>query len=66
MSDLSMSKSRKMGRPRVDATPLTLRLHPSLLSNLDSWIASQPDPKPTRPEAIRRLIALALEDRRHD
>ena len=30
------------------------------LSSLDAWIAAQHDPKPTRPEAIRRLLAEAL------
>jgi hypothetical protein len=24
---------------------------------VDTWIAAQPDPKPSRPEAIRRAIA---------
>jgi hypothetical protein len=28
---------------------------------LDAWIASQPDPKPSRPEAIRRILAEKLE-----
>jgi hypothetical protein len=32
-----------------------------LSSALDSWIASQPDPKPSRPEAIRRILAEKLE-----
>jgi hypothetical protein len=29
-------------------------------AELDAWIANQPDPRPSRPEAIRRLMALAL------
>lgn len=32
------------------------------LSGLDSWIAARPEPKPSRPEAIRRLITCALID----
>lgn len=32
-----------------------------LLEFLDGWIASQPDPKPTRPEAIRKLLAEKFE-----
>ena len=28
--------------------------------SLEVWIADQPDPKPSREEAARRLIALAL------
>jgi hypothetical protein len=36
------------------------RLHADLLRALDAWIESQPDPKPGRPEAIRRLLQFAL------
>jgi len=27
---------------------------------IDQWIAAQPKPKPSRPEAIRRLVEMAL------
>jgi hypothetical protein len=27
---------------------------------VDAWIAAQPEPQPSRPEAIRRLLAEAL------
>jgi hypothetical protein len=37
------------------------RLPSEQLAALDAWIAAQPDPKPTRPEAIRRLLQKALE-----
>jgi hypothetical protein len=30
-------------------------------AELDAWIAQQPEPKPSKPEAIRRLLATALE-----
>jgi metal-responsive CopG/Arc/MetJ family transcriptional regulator len=34
---------------------------PQSLSNaLDRWIASRPDPKPSRPEAIRQILAERL------
>jgi hypothetical protein len=33
-----------------------LRLDLPNLSALDAWIAAQPDPQPSRPEAIRRLL----------
>jgi hypothetical protein len=29
---------------------------------LDDWIASRPDPKPSRPEAIRHLMICAMVD----
>jgi hypothetical protein len=39
---------------------LAVRMPPERLARLDSWIAAQPDPKPSRPEAIRRLVDKAL------
>jgi hypothetical protein len=32
----------------------------SALDALDAWIAAQPEPRPSRPEAIRRLLGEAL------
>jgi len=37
-----------------------LTLAPSYIEPLDAWIAEQPDPKPSRPEAIRRLLEIGL------
>jgi hypothetical protein len=37
-----------------------VRLQPSDLGRLDKWIAAQPEPKPTRPEAVRRLVEKGL------
>lgn len=48
------------GRPPTDATPIMVRLAPPLLGPLDAWIAKQPDPKPSRPEAIRRILQEAF------
>ena len=39
---------------------LGVRVQPKELSSLDCWIAAQADPKPSRPEAIRRLLEKAL------
>jgi len=36
-----------------------LRLYPELERRVDQWALKQPD-KPGRPEAIRRLIEIAL------
>jgi hypothetical protein len=33
---------------------------PRDLARLDAWISKQPVPKPSRPEAMRRLVAEAL------
>jgi hypothetical protein len=48
--------SRKRGRPRAEPTVgIMVRMREADLAVLDEWIAAQPDPKPSRPEAIRRL-----------
>jgi hypothetical protein len=39
-----------------------LRLHPPLLTNLDEWVEGQKD-RPSRPEAIRRLVERSLAGR---
>jgi hypothetical protein len=62
MSKTEQQERNKGGRPRVDATPVTLRIHPAALAALDEWRREQPD-LPTRPEAVRRLLNEALRDR---
>lgn len=45
------------GRPATGkGTSLNVRLQPGPLSMLDDWISTLPDPKPSRPEAIRRIV----------
>jgi Arc/MetJ-type ribon-helix-helix transcriptional regulator len=39
---------------------LNFRSPPTLTAALDAWIAAQPEPRPSRSEAIRRLLAQAL------
>lgn len=54
-----MSESKKrMGRPPVNATPVTVRIPPDLLSWLDVE-REKLDPEPTRPEFIRQIIERA-------
>jgi hypothetical protein len=31
-----------------------------MLDAIDAWISAQPEPRPNRPEAVRRLVAEAL------
>jgi len=62
--------TNKRGRPATGkGEPVTVRMQPEHLAPLDAWIARQPDPKPSRPEAIRALVTFALEvsleDERH-
>jgi hypothetical protein len=58
---VSISAVRKSrGRPAVGATAVTVRLPPDQLARLDRWIATMPDPKPTRPEAIRQALEAVI------
>lgn len=50
---------KKIGRPAVNAVPVTVRIPPEQLARLDEWIAVQGD-APSRPEAIRRIIEKVL------
>ncbi len=57
---MSETRKNKGGRPPINATPLTVRLEPASLARLDRWREEQPD-RPSRPEAIRRLISEAFK-----
>jgi hypothetical protein len=52
---------KKRGRPKTTGkgTLIGVRLQPSGLTSLDTWIGDQED-SPSRPEAIRRLITAML------
>jgi DNA-binding XRE family transcriptional regulator len=53
-------KKRGRGRPRTGiGKPVGLRLYVDLEKQVDAWASKQPD-NPGRPEALRRLIELAL------
>jgi hypothetical protein len=58
MSIVNVKKSR--GRPPVETEALTVRIHRKQLAAIDAWIAKQSEPRPTRPEAIRRLVEKGL------
>jgi hypothetical protein len=58
---LSEKQKKKRGpAPTGVGTLLGVRLQDAALSRLDDWIAAQPEPRPTRPEAIRRLLGEAF------
>jgi len=63
VKSISGAKKSRRGRPRVDATPINTRFPPAELQALDAWIANQPAPKPSRPEAIRRLVEWAVKQK---
>jgi hypothetical protein len=56
-------KKRGRGRPKTTGRGegVLVRLHPPELARLDAWAAAQDD-TPSRPEALRRLAGMALEN----
>jgi hypothetical protein len=53
-------KPKKRGRPATGRDPFVgIRLAPTLIARLEKWANDQAD-KPTRSEAIRRLVEQAL------
>ena len=52
-------KKRGRGRPPSGGQMpgIMVRMPPADLARLDAHIAAQPEPKPSRPEAIRRVLA---------
>jgi hypothetical protein len=52
---MSEIDKKKVGRPPVNAVPVTVRVPPLLLAWVDSERAKL-DPEPSRPEFIRQLI----------
>ena len=63
---IDSAKKRKRGRPKVDSEAVNVRMASGPLDALDAYIAAQPEPRPTRPEAIRRLLAVALSAKKAD
>jgi hypothetical protein len=60
MARQSVLSRKKRGPPATGkGTLIGVRLQPDPLSRLDKWSKSQDD-KPSRPEAIRRLVELGL------
>jgi hypothetical protein len=53
---------RPRGRPRTGiGRSLGLRLYPDLEAAIDRWIRQQPKPRPSLPEAIRKLVWRGLD-----
>jgi len=52
-----ITRKRRGPPPTGKGTLLGVRVQPDLLADLDAWIAEQPEPRPTRPDAMRRLLA---------
>jgi hypothetical protein len=62
-----MTKATVIPRKRPGPAPtgkgqqIVVRMQPSPLADLDSWIKKQKQADLTRPEAIRRLVELGLK-----
>jgi hypothetical protein len=54
-------EKKKLGRPAIGkGLQFNAMLRPEMAAAIDAWIAAHPEPRPSRPEAIRRLLAEAL------
>jgi hypothetical protein len=60
-STLDIAQSARKPRAQQPGVPIVVRIQPEQLAVLDRWIEAQPDPKPSRPEAIRCLLTAALD-----
>jgi len=57
---MTRATTKSRGRPATGkGTPVQVRLQPDQLAKVDAWRDAQDD-KPSRPEAIRRLVDKAL------
>jgi hypothetical protein len=54
-----ISRKKRGPPPTGKGAPILVRVQPALLSKVDEWITNS-DSSLTRPEAIRRLIEIAL------
>ena len=63
MTSSNSDNTKKRGRPATTGTGtlVGVRLLDALLAALDTWIEAQAEPRPTRPEAIRRLVSDKLK-----
>lgn len=52
--------SKRRGPTPSGVLGVMVKMRPDALARLDAWIADQPDPKPTRPEALRQLAEQVL------
>jgi hypothetical protein len=59
-STIDGAKKAKRGRPPVDTMAINVRISTDSVSEIDDWRRKQDD-LPGRPEAIRRLVDIALK-----
>lgn len=61
MDKIAASIAKVLGEAMSEAVATTHELPSALSDALDAWIADQPDPKPTRPEAMRHALTEHLK-----
>jgi hypothetical protein len=59
-SIINSAKKSKRGRPQIESEAVNVRMTKAALGSIDDWRRNQDD-LPGRPEAIRRLVELALK-----
>jgi hypothetical protein len=59
-STISDNRKKPIGRPKVGAILIGVRVAPADVATLDAWIKKNA-PDLSRPEAIRRLVELGLK-----
>lgn len=59
---LVLSGGQFVGKIERRDDSIHLRLSAALLDGLDRWIAERPSPRPSRPEAIRQMIASHVDE----
>lgn len=61
ISQMPKRSKKARGRPATGkGEPIMCRIQPEQLAALNAWIEAQPQPRPTRPAAIRALLDAAL------
>lgn len=56
----STGKRANRGRPRIDPVAQHFTMSQDVSKGIDAYVAAQPEPRPSRPEAIRTLIRDSL------
>jgi hypothetical protein len=64
-ASIAEKEKRPRGRPKTGiGSVISIRLYATQEAALKAWIERQPDPKPSRSEALRRLVEKGLEGER--
>jgi hypothetical protein len=58
---ISDNGKKPVGRPKVGAILIGVRVPPAGVAALDAWIKKQKEPGLSRPEALRRLVEIGLK-----